>query len=115
MNISGSMRIFRKDYEGSIFYSTTLSKKDEFGNYENLYINVQLPKDIALDNNTKINVTKGFLSFYKTKQGLSKIKAVVQEFEREETTTQGTSTINYEQQAIDYFDNPTNYYGDLPF
>lgn len=108
MNISGSMRIFRKDYEGSIFYSTTISKKDEFGNYENLYINVQLPKDIALDNNTKINVTRGFLSFYKTKEGLPKIKVVVQAFGLENKVTEDTRI------PTEYFPIE-EYSSDLPF
>ena len=117
MNISGTMRIYKNNYEGRETYSTTIAKKDQFGNYENLYISVQLPQGISLENNSKINVTKGFLSFFKTRQGLPKIKAVVQEFEAEAMQQpQGTPTGNYEQQALDYYDNQPNYYGDdLPF
>lgn len=118
MNISGTMRIYKNEYEGRTSYSTTISKKDQFGNYENMYISVQLPKDTNLASNTKINVTKGFLSFYKTNQGLPKIKAVVQEFEAEDPAQQpmGTPTSNYEQQAMNYYDSQANYYNDeLPF
>ena len=117
MNISGTMRIYKNNYEGRETYSTTISKKDQFGNYENLYISVQLPQGTSLENNSKINVTKGFLSFFKTRQGLPKIKAVVQEFEVEAMQQpQGTPTSNYEQQALDYYDSQANYYGDdLPF
>lgn len=117
MDISGTVRIYKGEYEGRETYSTTVSKKDQYGNYENMYISIQLPKDVSLENNSRINVTKGFLSFYKTKQGLPKLKAVVQEFEKEETEKpQEEKASNYEQQAIDYYDNQTSYYGDdLPF
>ena len=114
MNISGIIRIYKSEFEGRETYSTTISKKDQFGNYENLYISVQLPQGTTLENNSKINVTKGFLSFFKTKQGLPKIKAVVQEFEVE--APQETPASNYEQQAQNYYDSQANYYGDdLPF
>ena len=127
MNITGTIRIYKKEFEGKEIYSTTVSKKDQFGNYENLYISVQLPQGTSLENNSKINVTKGFLSFYKTKEGLPKIKAVVQEFEAEDvvktTTTLYSDTgktiaraTTYEQQAMDYYDSQANYYNDgLPF
>lgn len=109
MNIQGTVRIYKSEYEGRISYSTTISKKDQYGNYENMYISVQLPKDVVLENNSRINVTKGFLSFYKTKQGLPKLKVVVQEFEKEETPQP------QETQASYYEDTP-NIYGDgLPF
>lgn len=77
MNISGTVRIYKSEYEGRETYSTTISKKDQFGNYENLYISVQLPQGTSLENNSRINVTKGFLSFFKTRQGLPKIKAEI--------------------------------------
>lgn len=128
MNITGTIRIYKSNFEGREFYSTTVSKKDQFGNYENLYINVQLPQGTSLENNSKINVTKGFLSFYKTKEGLPKIKAVVQEFvaetDTQETTVKPTPTLaqppvkpkSYEQQTMEYYDSQVNYYGDdLPF
>ena len=107
MDITGIMRIYRSEYEGRATYSTTVSKKDQFNNYENLYLSVQLPKDVRLENNSKINVTKGFLSFYKTKQGFSKVKVVVQEFEPIPTEEQ--------IESAGYEETP-NYYGnDLPF
>lgn len=110
MDISGTMRIYKNEYEGRTSYSTTISKKDQFGNYENMYITVQLPRDVVLESNSKINVTKGFLSFYKTNQGLPKIKAVVQEFENE-------APQEPKQESIpNYYDNAPSYYGsELPF
>lgn len=120
MDITGTLRIYKNEYEGRENYSTTIAKKDQFGNYENLYISVQLPQGTILENNSKINVTKGFLSFFKTRQGLPKIKVVVQQFTPETTTqetiTQPTQPKSYEQQTMEYYDNQINYYGnDLPF
>lgn len=110
MNILGKLRVFKKEYEGKELYSTTISRKDENGNYENLYLSLQIPKDVVLENNSTINVTKGFLSFYKTKQGLSKIKAVVQEF------TEEAATEPIQETMPNYYDSPTDYFGDgLPF
>lgn len=115
MNISGTMRIYKNSYEGRETYSTTISKKDQFGNYENLYISVQLPQGTSLENNSRINVTKGFLSFFKTRQGLPKIKAVVQEFEKEEAPQepqQEPIPNFYDNAPSYYYDNDTSY---LPF
>lgn len=113
MDISGTMRIYKSEFDGKETYSTTVSKKDQFGNYENMYVAVQLPRDVSLDNNSRINVTKGFLSFFKNKQGLPKLKMVVQQFDVE------TQTSDYEKQAQGFYEetqNFTNYYGDdLPF
>ena len=43
-----------------------------------------MPKDVRLEDKTKINITKGFLSFYKTKEGNTIWYIVVQEFTKEE-------------------------------
>lgn len=81
MQVIGKTMIFRKEYEGKNIYSTNISNKDINGEYTNMYINVQLPKDIELENQTMINITKGFLSFYKTKIGLAQPKIVVMNFD----------------------------------
>ena len=86
MNITGNALIFRKEYEGKNIYSTTISNKDVNGNYTNMYITVQLPKGTELENKTKINVTKGFISFYRNKSGIAMPKFVIQEFETEQAT-----------------------------
>lgn len=77
MNITGKTMIFKNDYG----YSCTISKKNQDGEYERMYVQLQLPKDVELENKTIIDITNGFLSFFKTKDGLSKIKIVVMEFE----------------------------------
>lgn len=80
MNISGETMIFKNDRG----YSTTISNKKEDGSYENMFIPVNFRKGIELPNKTKINVINGFLSFYKTKDGLAKVKMVITEFEQED-------------------------------
>jgi len=80
MNITGKTMIFKSEYG----YSTTLSSKSTNGEYEKMYIQVQMPKEANLENRTMIEIKKGFLTFYKTKDGLSKVKAVVIEYSTEE-------------------------------
>ena len=46
-----------------------------------MYITVQLPKGVSLNDKTIIDVKKGFLSFYIDSKGYEKLKAVVMEFD----------------------------------
>lgn len=64
-------------------YSTSISKKDQNGQYERMYITVQLPKEDTLENKTQIDVKEGFLSFYKTKDGLPRLKLVIMKYDIE--------------------------------
>ena len=80
MKITEETMIFKND----IGYSTSISKKNEDGTYENMFIPVNFKKGIEVENKTKINILNGFLSFYKTKEGLTKIKLVVTEFTAED-------------------------------
>ena len=57
--------------------------KNQDGEYDKMYLSVQLPKGVELENKTMIEITKGFMSFYKTKEGLPKLKIVVMDFETE--------------------------------
>jgi len=78
MNIIGKTMIFKSEYG----YSTIVSNKMQNGEYEKIYVSVQLPKEIELENKTLIEIKSAFLSFYKTKEGLPKIKIVVLDFEQ---------------------------------
>ena len=66
MNItSKDIMIFcKEDSYGKIHYKAGLSTKKQDGSYDKGYIDIRLPKDTQLENKTKINITKGFLSFY---------------------------------------------------
>jgi hypothetical protein len=77
--LTGDFMIFKGEYG----YSTAISKKNEDGTYDKMYLSIQLPKGTELENKTKINITNGFLSFWKNNQGLPQLKLVVLEFEKE--------------------------------
>lgn len=57
---TGEAMIFRND-KG--FYSTTLSKKTQEGDYQNAYINVSFRKGVDIPNKTKINIKDAWLTF----------------------------------------------------
>lgn len=81
MNVLGNVRIFKKELNGKELYSTSISSKNQNGDWDKMYLSVQLPKNTVLENGTAINITKGFLSFYKNKDGLAMSKVVIQEFQ----------------------------------
>lgn len=80
MNITGKAMIFKSEYG----YSTTISNKNQEGQYDRMYVQVQLPKGVELDNKTMIEITDGFLSFYKDKNGMPKLKIVVMKYDQEQ-------------------------------
>lgn len=91
MNITGNARIFKNVYDGKNVYKTSITNKDKDGKTEYYNISVQLPKDSDIENNTVINITQGFLGWYKSKDGIAKPKAVVMSYEviGEENKTEG--------------------------
>ena len=56
--------IFKNEYNGKVFYSIGISKKNQDGSYENGYINVRFKKDVELENQTKIKIKKAWIDFY---------------------------------------------------
>ena len=56
--------IFKNEYNGKVFYSIGISKKNQDGKYENGYINIRFKKDVELDNQTKIKIKKAWIDFY---------------------------------------------------
>lgn len=94
MQIRGETMIFANEKGG---YSTTVSNKNQDGTYDNMYIAVNFKKGIALENQTKIDITNGFLSFYKNRNGLALPKIVVMEFEiKGKTETKKEEVNEYE-------------------
>ena len=77
MDIKGKTMVFKNDYG----YSIAISNKNQEGKYEKMYLSIQLPKNTELENQTIIDIKKGFLSFYKTKNGLAKLKVIVLEYD----------------------------------
>ena len=81
MNIIGKVKVSRKDFENGTAYSTNIVNKNIEGASKRMYITVQLPKGVSLNDKTIIDVKKGFLSFYIDSKGYEKLKAVVMEFD----------------------------------
>lgn len=80
MNITGKTICYKNEYG----YSTAISNKKQDGTYERMYVSLQLPKGVEVENKTYIEITKGFLAFYKDKNGMSKIKIVAMEIKQDE-------------------------------
>ena len=85
MTVTGDTMIFKND----LGFSTTISNKNMDGTWENMYISVQFPKNDErakeMDNKTKIYIKNGFLSFYKSTAGISKVKLIITDYEIRET------------------------------
>lgn len=80
MNITGKTIVFKNEFG----YSTAISNKKQDGTYERMYVGLQLPKGVEIENKTYIEIIKGFLAFYKDKNGMSKIKIVAMEIKQDE-------------------------------
>ena len=90
MNISGRTIVFKNDFG----YSTAISNKKQDGTYDKMYISLQLPKGIDVENKSYIEITKGFLSFYKDKNGMPKLKIVVMEISQDTPKQEETYEID---------------------
>lgn len=94
MQISGKTRLFKKEFGERTVYSTSLSAKKKDGQYEHMYIQVQLPKDVVVENNTDIDIADGFLSFYKNKDGLNSMILVVTKINENENSEVTSLDVN---------------------
>ena len=81
LKITGKIRIFSKEFNGVPAYSTTISRKTEEGNYENLYVAVSFRKGQETDGDIIVN--DGFITWFKNNTGLQKIKLVVLDYDKE--------------------------------
>ena len=111
MNITNNntMIYVKEDKNGKKHYRARVSRKNQNNEYENGYIDIRLPKDTELENKTKIDITKGFLSFYNYKDKEDKQHTiwyiVVQEYSKKNAEIkQENSKEVYEQ-----FGNKTEY------
>lgn len=82
MKIVGKTKIFKNEYNGNIYYSTSISNKKEDGTYENMSISVQFKK--GQETSGDIEITNSFLTFYKDKNGMPKLKLVIMEYTKED-------------------------------
>jgi len=107
MNISNEypIMIFRNEYDGNVYYKTSLSKKDINGNYINGYIQCKFKKGVEIENKTNIYIKKAFLSFY-NKNDATIPYIFISEFETideviEKTQTKSVETIKQDEIIID--------------
>ena len=66
MNIANEnpVMVFKREYNGNVFYSVGLSKKNQDGSYTNGYMPCQFKKEVAVEDKTKIYIKKAWLTFY---------------------------------------------------
>ena len=122
MNITNNntMIYVKEDENGKKHYRARVSRKNQNNEYENGYIDIRLPKDTELENKTKIDITKGFLSFYNYKDKENKQHTiwyiVVQEYSKKEAKKEQENS----KEVYEQFGNKTEYKAeeldmDLPF
>lgn len=58
------IKVYRREYEGKMYYSIRLSKKDKDGNYINGYIDARFRKDVEVEDRTNIYIKNAWLDFY---------------------------------------------------
>lgn len=110
MNItSKDTMIFVKEDEKGNHYRAGLSSKKQDGSYDKAYIDVRMPKGTELENKTKINITKGFLSFYNYKGKDDKQHTIWYIVVQEYTTDQEVMVV--ESKRAEEYDTPL----ELPF
>ena len=81
INATGETMIFRNEFNDRVSYSTTLGKKLQDGTYDNAFISVKFKKGVDIPNRTKINITNGWLTFWKTKEDKPMFEIFANEFE----------------------------------
>lgn len=80
MQISGKTKIFKGKYG----YSCSISNKNQDGSYSNMFMQIQLPKGIEIEDKSTIEIIRGFISFYENKDGNKIPKIVALEIKQEE-------------------------------
>lgn len=82
INITGENQvIFRNEKNGNVFYTTSLSKKDMDGEWENGNILIKFPKDTEIENKAKINIEHAWLSFWKSQDKKTNVFIFCNKFE----------------------------------
>ena len=80
IQVTENAMIFRKDFDNGVAYSTTISKKQQDGTYDNAYIGVKFRKGVELQNQTKIDIKDGWITFWK-KDNKPVLEIFVNDFE----------------------------------
>jgi hypothetical protein len=73
---TGIIKVWAKEYNGKMTYSTSISNKKQDGTWENMYISLQIKGEPS----NEIEVLDSFLSFFTYKNGKQAVKIVVNEY-----------------------------------
>jgi hypothetical protein len=98
LKFTGEVTVY-KSQKG--FYSVSISNKLMDGTYDNAFFPIQFKKDVVLENKTDINITNGWLKFYRDKDKNPVFQIMALEFTQVGDAVEDTATT---------FDN-----NDLPF
>lgn len=79
--ITGTTKVFRKDFDERAVYSTSIGKKKMDGTWDNAYINLQFKKGVDIADGTMIDIQNGWLTFYINKDKKPIWQIFVSEFE----------------------------------
>lgn len=79
--ITGTTKVFRKDYEDRALYSTSIGKKKQDGTWDNAYINLQFKKGVDIADGTMIDIKNAWLTFYLNKDKKPVWQIFISEFE----------------------------------
>lgn len=91
MNVNSErpIMVFKREYNGRIYYSLGISKKEMNGTYTNGYMPCEFKKGVSVNDKTRIYLKNAFLTFYlKDKQTVPYIKIL--EYETVEETIQNS-------------------------
>lgn len=100
MNLSSDrpIMVFKREYNGRVFYSLGLSKKDRNNNYINGYMACEFRKGVQLADKTRIYLKNAFITFYL----------------KDKTTVPYVKILDFEtvEEAIQNSKNPFQEFGD---
>lgn len=91
MNVNSErpLMVFKREYNGRVYYSLGISKKEMNGKYTNGYMPCEFKKGVSVNDKTRIYLKNAFLTFYlKDKQTVPYIKIL--EYETVEETIQNS-------------------------
>ena len=91
--------VFKKEYNGKVYYSLGMSRKKQDGTYENAYIDCRFKQGVELNNQTNIYVNDGFMSFY-LKDGKPIYYLVITDFKKVADVIKETSTTSLKQDEV---------------
>lgn len=87
MNINGKCKVFAKEFDGRMVYSTSVGRKKQDGTWVNQFVSLKFLEnrkiaDPQLPDGTMIHVKDGWISCYESKSGI-KDEWVIASYEAE--------------------------------